>query len=237
VIITVSNMMIDENYAAMNIDASVGPHVLIEVQDTGIGMPPAVLEKIFDPFFTTKEIGKGTGLGLSTSIAIVKSHGGFLRVYSEVGRGSDFKLHLPAVPSASDAAAIEAKPALRRGRGELVLLVDDETPIRSVAQQTLEAFGYRVVAAADGAEAVAIYAGRQKDIAVVLTDMQMPIMDGHATCEVLVRLNPEVRIIAASGMSVSNCGERSCCPNVKQFLIKPYTAEEMLAALAEALTA
>src|SRR5258707_3152003 len=115
--ISAENMAVDEQYASMHHDAKAGPHVVIQVQDNGSGIPSALIEKIFDPFFTTKELGKGTGLGLSTSLAIVKSHGGFILVHSEVGRGSTFKVHLPAHLDASEVAADVAQLNLPRGNG------------------------------------------------------------------------------------------------------------------------
>jgi len=213
----------------------VGPHVLIQVQDNGCGIPVALIEKIFDPFFTTKELGKGTGLGLSTSLAIVKSHGGFILVHSEVRRGSTFKIHLPAYQDESETALDIEQSELPRGHGEWILVVDDEASIRTVTQQTLEAFGYHVILASDGVEAVAIYAQRQEEIAAVIIDMMMPVMDGPATMQVLVKMNSQVRIIAASGLSGQGQLAKSSYPGVKDFLPKPYTTEVMLNTLAGVL--
>ncbi len=206
----------------------------MQVQDTGTGIPPEIIEKIFDPFFTTKEIGKGTGLGLSTTLGIVKSHGGFLRVYSEPGQGTTFQIHLPAQTEAS-AGVAEVVPEMPRGRGETVLVVDDEMVVREITRQTLEAFGYRVILASDGTEAVAAYTRERSEIAVVLTDMMMPVMDGPATIEILRRMNPAVRIIGASGLSVSGQVARATSLGVKHFLPKPYTSETLLKALQEVL--
>lgn len=227
------NIAIDKHYAALNLDANVGPYVVLEVEDTGGGIPAAVVEKIFDPYFTTKEFGKGTGLGLSTMLAIVKSHGGFVRVHSKPGKGARFKIYLPASMESSAAAVAVAETEMPRGDGELILVVDDELSVREIAMQTLEAFGYRVVLAAEGSEALAIYASRAKDIALVLTDMMMPVMDGPAMIQVLLKLNPSVKIIAASGFIANG---RLSDSGIKHFLSKPYTAETLLKTLKRALT-
>jgi len=189
-VLSAENLVLDSHYAGLNIEANPGPYVFLQVEDSGTGIPAEVIEKIFDPFFTTKELGKGTGLGLSTSLAIVKSHDGFLRVYSEEGRGTKFKVYLPAQVIRTEAAAAAAAD-MPRGHGELILVVDDEKSVREITKQTLEAFGYRAILAADGTEAVALYATRGNEIAVVLTDMMMPIMDGPTTIQVLRKMDPK----------------------------------------------
>ncbi len=235
--ISAENLTLDRHYAGMNLEAKAGPYVVLHVEDSGNGVPPEIAEKIFDPFFTTKEVGKGTGLGLSTSLAIVKSHGGFIRVYSEPGKGSTFRVYLPALTEDPSVEAADASAALPRGNGELILVVDDEASVRQITQQTLEAFGYRVFTANDGADAVATYVQRRGEIAVVLTDMMMPVMDGPATISVLRRMNPDVRIIAASGLSAGGQSAQAAHLGVKQFLPKPYTAETLLKTLKETLSA
>jgi PAS domain S-box-containing protein len=234
--ISAENMMLDEQYAAMNIEAKVGPYVALQVEDTGAGIPAAIVEKIFDPFFTTKELTKGTGLGLSTSSAIVKSHGGFMRVYSEAGRGSRFCVYLPAELAKTSSGEAAELVEYKRGQGELVLVVDDEAAIRQVTKSTLESFGYRVIVATDGAEALALYVANAAEIAVVLTDMMMPIMDGVATIHALMRINPNVRIVAASGISANGTAARATGAGVRYFLPKPYTADSLLDVLWRALT-
>jgi CheY-like chemotaxis protein len=199
-------------------------------------MPPEVLDKIFEPFFTTKEVGKGTGLGLSTVMAIVKSHDGFVNVYSELGKGTTFKVYLPAIDSFSKAQKkAPDKASLPRGKGETILVVDDEDSILTITRQTLQSFGYRVLTATDGAEAVAVYSENRKKIAVVLTDMSMPIMDGAAVIRALTKISPKVKIIAASGLSANVGITKSSYGKVNHFLTKPYTAETLLKTLSTIL--
>ncbi len=235
VTIRAENVFVDENYARMHLEAKPGRFVVITVADTGTGMAPEVLSRIFEPFFTTKDMTKGTGLGLSTALTIVKSHGGFVNVYSEVGKGSQFGVYFPAFET--DDAARVSKPQidLPLGHDELVLVVDDEEAIRQITRSTLETFGYRVLTASDGTEAVALYAEHRNDIAVVLTDMLMPFMDGPSTIRALLKMNAEVKIIAASGLAVGHQAGEASLEGVKVFLNKPYTAEKLLKALADVL--
>ncbi|HSH93363.1 MAG TPA: response regulator [Roseimicrobium sp.] len=234
--ISAENMMIDGHYAAMNIGAKVGPYIWIEVRDTGSGIPREIIEKIFDPFFTTKEVGRGTGLGLSTVMAIVKSHGGFIHVNSDPGTGARFRVYLPAQPDGTVAEPSASAVEIPRGNGETVLIVDDEPSIRQIIKQTLEAFGYKVLLAADGSEAVSIYARHQAEVAVVITDMMMPVMDGPATIQILLRLNPKLKIIGASGISTNGKITQASGLGVKHFLPKPFTAETLLKALKEVIS-
>ncbi len=231
------NLNVDTHYAGMSVssDAKAGPYVCVQVKDTGTGMAPEIMDKIFDPFFTTKDLGKGTGLGLSTSLAILKSHGGFVRAYSEPGKGTTFKVYLPAQTESSPATEAAIAAAMPRGNGELILVVDDEAAVRQITQQTLETFGYRVVLAVDGVEAVSIFARRSEEIALVITDMMMPVMDGPATIEVLRRMAPAVRIIGASGLAADGQVAQAMSLGVKHFLPKPYTAETLLKALKDVL--
>ena len=234
--IAARNITLDEQFAAAHLDTKPGPHVILEVQDNGSGMPVGLIEKIFDPFFTTKDVGKGTGLGLSTSLAIVKSHEGFFQVNSELGRGSTFRIHLPAQVGAADESDAR-ETVLPRGQGQLIMVVDDEAPIRTITQQTLEAFGYNVVVTCDGVDAIAIYAQRHPEIAAVITDMMMPIMDGPAMIQVLAKINPLGRIIAASGLATEYQCSKGTLPTVKEFLSKPFSTDALLNTLATVLQA
>lgn len=233
----VQNQTLDENYARLHLDARVGRYVLISVEDTGYGMSPETMEHIFEPFFTTKDVGRGTGLGLSTVHAIIRGHGGFVTCYSEVGRGTTFNIFLPAAESPDDRSlSTHGEEPLPQGRGELVLVVDDENFIREATRQTLESFGYRVMTAADGNEAIERFSAHGPEIEVVLTDMMMPDMDGTLTIQTLRLLDPEVRIIAASGIhrKPNPQGDPIFEPNA--FLPKPFTADTLLKALHRVIT-
>nr|WP_290224679.1 response regulator [Trichocoleus desertorum] len=225
--LSAENLWIDENYVRMYIDAKVGPYVVLTVTDTGMGISPSDLDKIFEPFFTTKEIGKGTGLGLSTVIGIVKGHGGFVNVYSHLGKGTSFKVYLPAKETAL-VRQTEVQHHLPKGHGELILVVDDEEPIRETTKISLEAYGYRVLTANDGIEAIAVYAQHQKEVSVALIDMMMPSMDGPMTIRMLQKLDPEVKIIAVSGLISGYDAGGGNSIGIQTFLPKPYTAEELL---------
>lgn len=229
------NVTIDENYSRMNIDAEPGRYVLVTVNDTGGGMTNDVQKRIFDPFFTTKEIGKGTGLGLSTAITIVKSHGGFINVYSEPQKGTQFSVYFPADPTSDMGANDETVPVMPSGKGEMILLVDDEENIRQVTQAALESSGYVVATANDGTEAISIFAQRHDEIAVILTDMAMPFMDGIAMIRAARKIDPKVRVIAMSGLISADQAAELTELNVKMRLPKPFTAEELLNAVSDIL--
>ncbi len=231
-----ANVVIDENYARMNIDAEPGEYVLLTVSDTGSGMPPEIVHRIFDPFFTTKEVGKGTGLGLSTTLTIVKSHGGFLNVYSEPQKGSRFSIYFPSADVLHSGDEKQSIAKLPGGNNELILIVDDEENIRNVTKATLERFGYRVVLANDGTEALAAFAQRGKEIAAVLTDMAMPYMDGASLIRALRKIDPDVQIIAMSGLMSAGQTAELRSQNIQQFLTKPFTAEALLNVLAEIIS-
>ena len=233
--ITAENVQLDEHYARMHLEASPGPHIVISVSDSGTGIPRDIIDKVFDPFFTTKEVGKGTGLGLSTVLAIIKSHGGFINVYSEHGNGTMFKIYLPITGSLEPIEAPSANTELPLGGGETILVIDDEAGIREITKETLETFGYRVITANDGAEGVALYVEHRNEVKIVLTDMMMPLMSGPSTIRALQKLNPQIQIIAASGLMSGT--ETTVGPDlrVQATLTKPFTADKLLMTLHELL--
>ena len=230
--IRVENRTLDESFTATHMQAKPGRYVEVSVTDTGMGIPPENMDKIFEPFFTTKELNKGTGLGLSTVMAIVKSHNGLINVSSEEGRGTIFHVYFPALETSEEAREEQlVEVNLTRGQGETVLLVDDEASIRTVTGQTLEAFGYRVITASDGAEALSLYTKYQQEISLVLTDMRMPVLAGAPMIQALLRINPALKIIATSGLDSEGSFTPYSGPEVKHFLMKPYTAEMLLKTL------
>jgi two-component system cell cycle sensor histidine kinase/response regulator CckA len=233
--IEAQNALIDENYARMNLEARPGSYVVIKVADTGTGIPRSNLERIFEPFFTTKAVGLGTGLGLSTVLGIVRSHGGFVNVYSEIGKGTEFRVYLPTADVGASTATTESSPDLPKGRGELILVVDDEPAIREITSRTLENYGYKAMTANDGAEAVAVFAQHKDQVAAVLTDMAMPYMDGPATIRALHKMDPKVRIIASSGLQGNGSQADFAGTPIRAFLPKPYTADKLLNTLADVL--
>jgi len=223
--ISAQNVVIDENYAQMNLEAKVGDYIEIVIADTGIGIKSEIQDKIFEPFFTTKDIGKGTGLGLSTVIGIIKSHGGFISVASWVGN-TQFKVYLPAVTTAAIPHMVDLN--LPMGNGEVILVVDDEAAIRDVTKSSLENYNYQVISASDGIEAIAFYAQHKSKISIAIVDMIMPHMDGATTIRTLAKMNPQLKIIAVSGIDTDNQSSAAMTRQIKAFLAKPYTAQELL---------
>jgi len=231
------NIVIDKCMARFNIAAEPGPYTLITVSDTGVGIPPEIIDRIFDPFFSTKELGENTGLGLSTAFTIVKNHGGFINVYSELAQGTIFKVYLPANEAAEtvEEAMEEGLDEPEKGRGELILVVDDEAIIREITKAALEANGYRVITAKNGSEALGTYTDKKDEIEAVILDLIMPVMGGVAAFQALRKLNPEVKVIVATGF-----GDRSKLGGIDDkevgaFLWKPFTAETLLGTLSDVL--
>lgn len=226
------NVLIDKNYATLHPEARAGKFVMLTIGDTGEGIAPENLDKIFEPFFTTKEIAKGTGLGLSTVAGIVKSHQGFINVYSENWKGTRFDVYLPAIETEESAIVETVEAHLPKGSGELILIVDDEEAIRKISRMTLENFNYRVLTASDGEEALALFEKRKDEIAVVITDMMMPVMDGAELISALSKIDSGISIISTSGLLEIDETNRSHNPVVKAFLLKPFTADKLLNTLA-----
>ncbi|BAY47140.1 two-component hybrid sensor and regulator [Scytonema sp. HK-05] len=229
--ISAENLWVDESYARMHVDAEVGSYIVITITDTGCGIPPEIMDRIFDPFFTTKEVGKGTGLGLSTVIGIIKSHCGFVNVYSEMGKGSRFQVYLPSSQLTETPAATDVE--LPNGHGELILVVDDEVTICQITKSTLESHNYKVLTASDGIEALALYAQYKDEISVVLIDLMMPGIDGSTTILTLQRMNPHVQIIAMSGLMSNWTTAQKRSFGIQYFLSKPFTAQALLSTLRE----
>lgn len=212
-----------------------GPYVRISVGDTGTGIPEEIQHKIFDPFFTTKEVGKGTGLGLSTVMAIVKGHGGAIELNSNPEQGTLFRIYLPAMRTFCAAERSEKSDAPPRGNGETVLVVDDEPSARLISQEVLETHGYKVLTASDGAEAIATYAQHHANIAAVVMDMMMPVMDGATAIHALRKIDPGLKILAVSGFTPDGLKAKLSLDRVRHFLSKPFTARSLLKKLREVI--
>lgn len=231
--ITARNTSLDEDSAKKLGESKIGPFVAVSISDTGTGIPSKILDKIFEPFFTTKEVGKGTGLGLSTVHAIVKSHGGFIHIDTEVNKGTKFTVYFPAMHEDSISLTDNLTPSLPQGEGEMILIVEDEASIREITKTTLEANGYEVITANDGADAISVYSKNKDSIRLVITDIMMPIMDGIALIRALQKISPDVMVIVATGLITDEV--KKVESQVKALLIKPYDAESLLMTLGKIL--
>jgi CheY-like chemotaxis protein len=213
-----------------------GPFVLLTVSDTGTGIPAELQAEIFEPFFTTKDPGKGTGLGLSTVMSIVKNHGGFVEVASEMGKGTSFRVYLPAAAPVAERSAPAPPKEMPSGRGEQILLVDDERAILEMTKETLEYYGYQVFVAGHGAEALSIYQEHRNEIAIVITDVMMPVMDGPMLVRSLRSLNPDVKIICVSGLASEHKVAEIERSHVCSFITKPFTSAALLTTVRQVIT-
>jgi CheY-like chemotaxis protein len=228
---------LDDGYVARHTGAVVGPHVMVAVSDTGHGMDDATQKRLFEPFFTTKEPGKGTGLGLATAYGIVKQSQGSIWVYSEMGRGSTFKIYLPAT---SDGPS-ERRPARLASSSlwgtETILVVEDQAEARSVIRETIHRRGYVVIEAANGAEALQISQNHVGPIHALLTDVVMPGMSGRRVAELLQAQRPNLRVIYMSGYTDDAIVHHGVLEAGIAFVQKPFTAIALLQKIREALDA
>ena len=234
--VTAEGMEMDESFARMILGAHPGKYVVLTVADTGTGIPIEIQDKVFEPFFTTKEKGKGSGLGLSMVYAIVKTHSSFIKLYSEIGKGTEIKIFLPATQQTERKGVTVTEDIPLTGNGENILVVDDELSVLQISKEILEARNYRVMTAADGAEATALFASAEKgSVDLVITDMNMPLMDGSSTIRALRRLAPSLKIIISSGLltDVNSAGVAGL--DIQGYLTKPYTADQLAAMVSKVL--
>jgi CheY-like chemotaxis protein len=233
--IDLQNSTLSEQEARLHLGAAPGMYVILSVKDTGNGISPEIINRIFDPFFTTKEPGKGTGLGLSSSLSIVKSHGGFMDVHSEVGKGTEFKVFLPAKEEKVK-AEVSQDCKVTMGHGETILVVDDEKTLQDLLRPTLEKQNFKVLSAFDGIEAIAVYEENQNKIDIVLLDMLMPKLSGLSTIPKLKQINPQIKIICMTGSMLDNLGsEMNAAIRKLPFLQKPFNYEDVATMVNEVL--
>jgi len=226
-VIATQNVTLDDDYARTHAGAKPGTYVQLSVSDTGDGMDNETLQHIFEPFYTTKEAGKGTGLGLAMVYGIVKQHDGYIACYSEPGQGTTFKIYFPAVISEEK----REEPRIRtmpRGGSETILLVDDEEMIRDIGSRILTKAGYNIITASNGKEALQVYQERGHDIALVILDLIMPEMGGKHCLENLIRLDPSVRVVIASGFSADGQTKEALGGGAKGFVSKPFDMRQLL---------
>ena len=222
---------VDATFASSIPDAKPGLYVALRVHDTGTGIPPEILEKIFDPFFTTKGPTKGTGLGLSTVMGIVKGHGGFIRVYSDVGQGSTFTVYLPAELAGVGQDLATKVEVDFRGQGEVILFVDDEPILREVARAVLRHLNFTPLTATDGADALIQVTEHRTELRAIITDLHMPHMDGMAFVRALRRILPDLPVIVSSGRMDDAVLAEFKTLGVANHLNKPFTEAQLADAL------
>ena len=232
--IETANVVLDEAYGRRHVGSNLGPHVLLAVTDTGCGMDEETQSRVFEPFFTTKGPGEGTGLGLATVYGIVKQSGGDIWVYSEPGVGTTFKVYLPRVP-VEPQERVARETQILPGKGEWVLLVEDNHALREVVAQMIEDLGYRVTAAANGDEAVVTVEEQGLRPHLLVTDMVMPGMGGRALVARLRRNQPDLKVLYASGYPDNALVNQGVLSPEMRFLQKPFTLADLAAKIREAL--
>ena len=236
--IRAENIKLDPSNAELDADAKPGPYVHVVVTDTGCGIPKDIVDKIFEPFFTTKEPGKGTGLGLSTTLGIIRAHQGMLHVHSEEEKGSTFEIYFPGLPDAPNGREKETAGASPVGRGQTILLVDDEPGILNMAQKILRMSGYVTLTARDGSEAISLFVQSRGSIDLVISDIVMPSMDGVTLLGLIRKIDPGVRLIASSGFKEGVGADKLAQLDrlgVSCMLEKPYTLDRLLTTIVKAL--
>jgi PAS domain S-box-containing protein len=235
--IETSNVYLDKEYAALHYPTKPGHYVMLAVSDTGVGIEEEVLQHIFEPFYTTKEVGKGTGLGLSTVYGIVKQSNGYIWVYSEVGKGTTFKIYFPRIDSkAAEEERSEKTENIPKG-SETILLVEDEDAVRGLARQILESCGYQIMEARNGAEAIELYEKTDCRIDLLITDVVMPKMGGRELAEKIAGINPQIKQLFMSGYTDDGIIRQGMIAENMDFIQKPFTFEALAQKVREVLDA
>ncbi|MCH7986826.1 MAG: response regulator, partial [Acidobacteria bacterium] len=222
-----ANVELTQAFARQHPGVTPGPHVMLAMSDTGVGMDAETQARIFEPFFTTKEKGKGTGLGLATVYGIVKQSGGYIWVYSEAGQGTTFEIYLPRVEDAVTADQEEHAVSQPPSGSETVLLVEDEEPVRKLAREFLESTGYTVLEAEDPVEAMHLSDRHQGPIHLMVTDVVMPKMSGHELAQQMASVRPEMKVLYVSGYTDDALGQYGVPTQDSFFLQKPFSLDTL----------
>lgn len=234
--IETTNVTLNEAYTRRHVEVKPGPYVMIAVSDTGTGMSSEVQSRLFEPFFTTKEAGKGTGLGLATCYGIIKQHGGNIWVYSEVNRGTTFRIYLPAVTETSaPSLATQAVAEMPLQGNETILLVEDDYTVRQFTVRVLNMFGYSVLEASDGVEALQLATEYTGIIHLLLTDVVMPKMSGNVLAQRLQTTHPQTRVLYMSGYTANAIVHNGVLDPDINFLPKPVSPEQLARKIREVL--
>jgi two-component system cell cycle sensor histidine kinase/response regulator CckA len=234
-IIETTHAVIDHEYCKTHLGAKVGKYVVLSVSDSGTGMEKETIDRIYEPFYTTKKVGEGSGLGLSMVYGIIKNHGGYITCYSEPGKGTCFKIYFPAFNFEGEAAIKDKSIERIQGGSETILIVDDERTILDYAEEMLNKFGYKTLTATTGEEALAVYAAQMNRIELIILDLNMPGMGGRSSLEELIKIDPQVKVIVASGGSPDGNIRRTLEAGVGSFIGKPFVLQEMLNKIREIL--
>jgi len=221
------NVFLDNDFVRTHPEVEPGEYVLLTVSDTGHGMDKQTLERIFDPFFSTKEVGKGTGLGLATVYGIVKQHHGHIECASEPGQGTVFRIYFPALERKEEVES-EQEETPPPGGTETILLADDEQMLCDLAKDVLTAFGYKVLQASHGREALEIYQKHGSEISLVMLDLNMPEMDGWRCMAEILKLNPRARILVITGFQEHVVGRKALAQGAAGVVMKPYDVRQLL---------
>jgi CheY-like chemotaxis protein len=228
-------VVLDDEYVRTHSFGLPGNYAVLTVSDSGEGMDKQTQIKIFDPFFTTKELGRGTGLGLAIIYGIVKQNNGYINVYSEVGKGTTFKIYLPLVKVGAEEVRNTEVPAPVRGGTETILLAEDNDAVRTLTQIILSEFGYRVIEAVDGEEAIKKFLDNQDTICLLIVDVIMPRKNGRAVYEEVKRIRPDVKVLFTSGYPADLIQKEGILEKGLNFLSKPSSPQALLRMVREVL--
>ena len=228
--IETENVLITEEYCRDHVWAKPGRYVLVSITDTGCGMDRETMSRVFEPFFTTKGMNQGTGLGLSMVYGIVKQHNGMITVYSEVDKGTTFKVYLPHSERAAEDVGTKIEGEVPRG-DETILVVEDDEAVRGLTRQVLEAAGYTVLEAVDGRDALQCFRKHHDHIHLTLLDVVMPGMGGREAYKEMLKVNPELKALFASGYSENAIHTNFVLDSGLALLKKPYSRDELLRAV------